>query len=951
MFVSFALTITVMALAWFAWDALDSLEHIQRVESYEQVETLRDTIVHLDQLLTASAHLAVLTNESQWQDKYWDYKNKLDAAFRSIDAVAPTVGGIPEARITKAANYELLAIERDALNLLNSGQAEQAGEKLFSQEYAEQKARYAAGMEALTTRLNDITDKDLARRGRNAFARIIAGSLMIPLIVLAWALTFSAARSWITDQKKTNESLRFQAMLLDQIGDYVTATDLAGNINYVNAAQAKHLALTKEEIIGRPLEIYGKDDPKGPTQQEIRARTFADSQWQGEVVNYNTDGSQSSVNLRTWVVRDADGMPRGLAGVGRDVTEIKHAQAELQKAYDDLERRVTRRTEQLTKLNAELRDSEERYRAMFESSRDAIMTLAPPSWKFTSGNPATVEMFATKDEQEFIALAPWELSPEFQPDGERSVDKARQMIELAVRTGSHYFEWTHKRANGEEFPATVLLTRMELAGETFMQATVRDITASKRIQEALAESERRYRALFEGSSEGILVVDAETYELRYANPAVCRMLGYDSDGLTQRSVCDIHPPDELGHVLDIFRRQAKGELNLAPNIPCLRQDGTVFYADINSAFVIIDGRPCIVGFFTDITERQQAAAALKASEARYRQLVENLREGIAALDLTGKVTFVNKALTDIVGDSEESLLGADFFGATTAVQKEQFRSAFMDPNAPRGYYRVNFMRRDGQLIYLSVQGSPIFDDEGRHVGTLVVINDITQRHKAEESLKAAHRQLMYAGEQQRRALARDMHDSLGQQTVAMHLAIQELLTRAKRTDDYYVLQGLSRLSQACQSLTEDIRATCHGLFPTALEALGLCAAMRQLVRDCGNAIKVTTNCDEFPEDIRLEPDIEIALFRIAQEAITNVLRHSKAKNLDLRMTSEGGEVMLAITDDGVEFDVEKAGAAGLGLLTMRDRASAVGGSLNISSRPGRTSVVARIPTTPASKNP
>ena len=103
----------------------------------------------------------------------------------------------------------------------------------------------------------------------------------------------------------------------------------------------------------------------------------------------------------------------------------------------------------------ECKQAEQRDRVLFESSRDAIMTLAPPSWKFTSANPATVEMFRTNDEASFTSLGPWELSPDAQPDGRPSAEKAREMIETAMREGSHFFEWTHKRLGGEDFPTTV----------------------------------------------------------------------------------------------------------------------------------------------------------------------------------------------------------------------------------------------------------------------------------------------------------------------------------------------------------------------------------------------------------------------------------------------------------------------------------------------------------------
>ncbi len=135
----------------------------------------------------------------------------------------------------------------------------------------------------------------------------------------------------------------------------------------------------------------------------------------------------------------------------------------------------------------ERKASEEKYRILFESSRDAIMMLAPPTWRFTAGNDATVKLFEAGNEDEFTSKRPWDISPEYQPDGQLSADKAKKMIEKAMNEGSNFFEWTHKRLNGEEFPATVLLTRIELAGTKLLQATMRDITVQKRAEEVQAK--------------------------------------------------------------------------------------------------------------------------------------------------------------------------------------------------------------------------------------------------------------------------------------------------------------------------------------------------------------------------------------------------------------------------------------------------------------------------------
>jgi PAS domain S-box-containing protein len=186
----------------------------------------------------------------------------------------------------------------------------------------------------------------------------------------------------------------------------------------------------------------------------------------GEVGHVRKDGSTFPTLMSTTVLRDSSGKPTGLVSTTRDIT--KQSQAE-----------------------AELHASEIRFRALFNSSKDAIMTLAPPDWKFTSGNPAILNIFNIKDEAEFIALNPGDVSPEIQADGSRSEDKIKEMIQIAMEEGSNFFHWTHKTVTGEVFPATVLLTRVDLANKPFLQATVRDITKQAQMEQQIKNALRR----------------------------------------------------------------------------------------------------------------------------------------------------------------------------------------------------------------------------------------------------------------------------------------------------------------------------------------------------------------------------------------------------------------------------------------------------------------------------
>ena len=153
-----------------------------------------------------------------------------------------------------------------------------------------------------------------------------------------------------------------------------------------------------------------------------------------------------------------------------------------------------------------VRQSEERYRTLFRSSRDAIMTLEPPSWHFTSGNPACLAMFGAKDEVEFSSCCPWDLSPEHQPGGRLSRELALEAIETGMREGGHSFEWRHKRIGGEEFPATVLFARLEIGGHTLLQATVRDVSQQKRMEETLRASEEKFRQIVDNIGIGVSMI-------------------------------------------------------------------------------------------------------------------------------------------------------------------------------------------------------------------------------------------------------------------------------------------------------------------------------------------------------------------------------------------------------------------------------------------------------------
>lgn len=268
-------------------------------------------------------------------------------------------------------------------------------------------------------------------------------------------------RKQVSEENLASERERL-AVTLRSIGEGVASSDTSGRVSMLNAIAERLSGWTAEAAQGLPLdEVLRFEGPAGAGLLPLHALLERGRAHESttEAVLVARDGGRRLVTANAAPICDRTGGVIGAVVTFRDITAQREA----------------------------LRASEEKYRQLFESSRDALMTLAPPTWQFTAANAATLAMFRAASGPQFLAIEPWRVSPPLQPDGLASSDKARGMIEVAMATGSHFFDWTHRRLDGEDFPATVLLTRMDLGGQVVLHATVRDVTEQKRSEEERSE--------------------------------------------------------------------------------------------------------------------------------------------------------------------------------------------------------------------------------------------------------------------------------------------------------------------------------------------------------------------------------------------------------------------------------------------------------------------------------
>ena len=336
-----------------------------------------------------------------------------------------------------------------------------------------------------------------------------------------------------------------------------------------------------------------------------------------------------------------------------------------------------------------------------------------------------------------------------------------------------------------------------------------------------------------------------------------------------------------------------------------------------------------------IAERNRAEAALRESEERYRELFENARDPIYVHDLEGRYLRVNRAAETLSGYTREEIVGHSFVEFVAPEHVNQVRKRFCAKLAERNEttYEIEVIAKDGRRVPVEVSSRAIYEN-GLMVGVQGTARDITERKLAQDALQMFSRQLIEAQEDERRRIARELHDQIGQVLTAVKMNLYAVQVSEASEAGGYIKDNIEAVDEALR-LVRDLSVD---LRPPVLDDFGLATALRWYVdryaKRTGLEVQVVINLPDQQE--RFSRDLETACFRIAQEALTNVVRHSRANTAVLQLLKEKNVLVLSVKDDGVGFDVESLRkraprTATLGLISMQERAHAAGGEVEIDS--------------------
>ncbi len=475
----------------------------------------------------------------------------------------------------------------------------------------------------------------------------------------------------------------------------------------------------------------------------------------------------------------------------------------------------------------------------------------------------------------------------------------------------------------------------EHEGQLFTVAILQDLTDYHRTQDALRTSEARFRLFFESVPLPVWVFDLETLRILDANPAACETYGYTLDELRAITIEDIRPPEEKAAFNAFLPELRRSPYNFGVWRHC-KKDGTPIDVAISGYSLELEGRRVRLSVLRDITQQVAAERALLASERQLQIITELSTDGIWDCDVLNQTVQLNEAFRLIYGAPEEpadalkwwieSIHPEDRGAVFASIQEALFGQG--------SYWSTEFrmMRAGGTYATVIIRGHIIRDDAGRATRMTGALVDISRQVEiAEASARAAL--------EERQRLARDLHDSVTQSLYSVTLLAEVARRRAQAGDAAATLEQINRLGELSQQCLREMRLLVYELRPAMVEEVGLIGALRQRLESVEQRSGVSVHLTA-DDDRSIPPGVQNELFRVAEEALNNALKHAHASSLTVRLQTTDDQIELDIADNGRGFDpVAVAGSGGQGLTNMHERVARLGGRFAIDSAPDQPTTI------------
>ncbi len=616
---------------------------------------------------------------------------------------------------------------------------------------------------------------------------------------------------------------------------------------------------------------------------------------------------------------------------------------------------VARDVTEVVRAEETLKASEEHLRLFVEGVKEYAMYTMDTDGNVTSWNRGA-ERLKGYGRKEIIGK---NFSIFFPPEAAAS-GKPYKLIKEAAEKGQASDEGWHVKKDGTYFWASTLLTAMRDARGTLkgFSKITRDLTEEKAATDRLVNEVRQLQALFGRSHAVMFLKDVSGRYIR-VNEQFEHSFGVTAKDVLGKTDRDMFPPDQADEFRKHDREVIESGVPLVFEESARYEDGT--HVSLVVKYPLMDekrGIYAIGGVVTDITHLKSNEELLRTTNRKLEAVLNAAPLAILTVDRQGKVLTWNGGAEQMFGWTKEEVLGR-VFPAVPPGDLEDYLDGIargFKGESCAGYVRER-MKKDGTVVEANIARAPVTVAEGQIESIIIVIDDVTDRRRTARELEESHmklrlmsRGLEAAREQDRKRISLEIHDELGQMLTALKMDLSLLLEgafsgRPLRTAD--IGNQLTSSLNLVDNAIDTVRKIAADLRPGILDHLGLEAAIMDLGRNFEKRSGITCKLDLALNDLDFGQDESIALYRIVQEALTNVARHSGAGIVNITAVSRNGTLAIDIKDNGKGISADDIyGLSSFGIFGMRERASGIGATLTVSRREsGGTLVSLKMPVT------